>query len=856
MDKEYSGIITDADVSNIKINCNVAFTIGGTITGLEAKTGVGLSNNSSVENFRKNGPFTFSKPVGMGKPYDVIVARQPEHPYQTCMLYGTSSGSASSNITNVMVNCGTKKYSIGGTVRGLLSGSSLTLKNDKDNELLTIGMNGPFTFGTPIASGQPYDVLVSSHPLSPPQICSVANGKSMVLKVNVTKILVDCKAKLKIEVKVTGLAATSTGLVLQNIFKVSPNKKIIERLSMNKDGSFYFPTDIISGDSYDVTIFSNPSSPWQTCSIVSNNGKGIAANANIIINVDCVTRSYTIGGTVIGLAGAGLVLQNKGGDDLSLTPKPQVKPVKFTFQTPVASGDPYGVTVFKQPSSPRQLCTVAQGGGTVANKNIINIQVTCINVYTISVDFSGLKGSGLELRNNGGDSIFPTANGRFTFPTPLPSGSGYNVAIPIQPSSPWQTCSIVSNNGKGNVTNADIIVKVVCVTNSYTIGGTITGLAGTGLILRNNGGDSISPSANGSFTFPTPIESGTDYTVTVFRQPSSPDQTCTVTNITGTVVNTNVTNIVVSCVNDPPHATALSAGGTHTCALLQDSTINCWGSNNNGQLGNGTTVSTATPVLVSRITTAIAVSAGGTHTCALLQNRTINCWGSNNIGQLGNGTRTSTTTPVLVAGITTGNPATAVSARGGNTCALLQNRTINCWGGNADGQLGNRTTVSTIIPVPVSGITTATAVATGGRHACAVLQNGMINCWGHNIGGELGDGTIFDSSIPVFVSGMTTATAVATDFYHTCALLQDSTINCWGHNADGQIGNGTITYGYANPISVSGITIATAVATGESHTCVLLQDSTINCWGSNNNGQLGNGTMTNSATPVVVLGIP
>ena len=195
---------------------------------------------------------------------------------------------------------------------------------------------------------------------------------------------------------------------------------------------------------------------------------------------------------------------------------------------------------------------MTNGAGTVTNANITNVAVNCVtNTFTVGWTVTGLTGSGLTLRNNGGDNLAVSLDGAFTFATSIASGSPYSVSVFAQPSSPSQTCSVT--NGAGTVTNANITnVAVNCVTNTFTVGGTVTGLTGSGLILQNNGGDNLAVSGAGAFTFATAIASGSAYNVSVFAQPSSPSQTCSVTNGAGTVTSANITNVCLLYTSPSP----------------------------------------------------------------------------------------------------------------------------------------------------------------------------------------------------------------------------------------------------------------------------------------------------------------
>ena len=298
----------------------------------------------------------------------------------------------------------------------------------------------------------------------------------------------------------------------------------------------------------------------------------------------------------------------------------------------------------------------------------------------------------------------------------------------------------------------------------------------------------------------------------------------------------------------------ISGGDYHTCALLNDSSIKCWGSNYYGQLGNGTTISPSLPVTVSGITNAIVVSAGDDRACALLVDGSVKCWGDNYRGRLGDGTTNDSSVPVTVSGIT---DAIAVELGDYHSCAVITDGSIRCWGSNSFGKLGNETTNDSSVPVTVSGITNAIAVSAGRSHTCALLANGSIKCWGYNRYAQLGDGTFTNRSAPVTVSGITNAIAVSAGGSHTCALLVNNNIKCWGGDGSGQLGTGDGKFvGRRTPAPVYGIINATAISVGSRHSCALLDDGSIKCWGNNYNGELGDGTAPDDKeAPVTVFGI-
>jgi alpha-tubulin suppressor-like RCC1 family protein len=344
-------------------------------------------------------------------------------------------------------------------------------------------------------------------------------------------------------------------------------------------------------------------------------------------------------------------------------------------------------------------------------------------------------------------------------------------------------------------------------------------------------------------------------------------------------------------------ATAIAAGQDHTCALLSGGTVECWGYNTEGELGDGTSTGpetcvalqtkfacSTTPLVVSGLTGVTAIAAGGEHTCALLSGGTVECWGSSASGELGDGTSTYSSKPVAVSGL---SGVTAIAAGYANTCALLSGGTVECWGDNAAGELGGGTATGpqtclgsacSTTPVVVPGLTGVTAIAVGWWQVCALLSTGTVECWGDNEFGELGDGTHTGgpeactvgacSATPVAVSNLGGVTAIAGGWDHTCALLSGGTIECWGSNSAGQLGDGTSTGPQSchsnddepcstTPVAVSGLSGVSAVAAGEEQTCALLSGGTVECWGGTYDGELGNGTSgaMSQTTPVAVSGL-
>lgn len=290
------------------------------------------------------------------------------------------------------------------------------------------------------------------------------------------------------------------------------------------------------------------------------------------------------------------------------------------------------------------------------------------------------------------------------------------------------------------------------------------------------------------------------------------------------------------------NVTAVSAGGSHTCAIHAGA-LKCWGSNLYGRLGDGTEEDRHVPTGVMGLDTgAVDVSIGNGHTCALLDTGGLKCWGYNAEGQLGTDDQNHRTTPADVSGIASG--AAQVDCGYWHTCARMSaTNGLKCWGQNQEGQVGDRTTFQKLVPVDVYGLSSGTAqVEAGGKHTCAVLDTGLVKCWGRNFDGNLGDGTTENRNTPVQVSGLTTGVSdISVGVSHTCALLDTGAAKCWGENTFGSLGDGT--YGPAAgstvPVDVTIMSsTASSLEAGYSFTCALLDTNVVECWGSNGSGQV------------------
>ena len=515
--------------------------------------------------------------------------------------------------------------------------------------------------------------------------------------------------------------------------------------------------------------------------------------------------------------------------------------------------------------------------------------------YRIGGTVSGLAGGSVVLQNNGGGDLAVGTDGAFAFTRTERDGTAYAVTVLNQPESPWQTCTVTAGSGTVSGSNVDDIA-VDCVTNRYRLAVTVTGLGRGTLILQNAGSDDLTIRKIGAHEFAVPVESGSAYSVEVIQNPTDPDQSCIVTDGKGVVADVDISNVTVACA--ALAAVDIAAGGSVSCAMLENDQTKCWGDNTFGGLGLGDGIDRGGfpgdmgndlgYVDVSETSRPISIDPGR-HSCALLENGRVKCWGRNEDGQLGLGDTNSRGLDPKELGANleavdlgtnqVGNSRAARQVGTGlfHSCAVLDavlntGAAVKCWGYNAFGQLGQQdlrdrgrqpgemgdNLKAIQVGDPNSGIVD---LAVGGFHTCIAQADGAVYCWGSNSFGQLGLGDDINRggntgdmgaalSAADLGSGRTAVQLVA-GTYHSCALLDSGFVKCWGRNASGQLGQGDLEDRGDDsnelgdqllvvPLGSVNLSV-TQLAAGDNHTCALLENGGVKCWGSNSFGQLGLG---------------
>jgi hypothetical protein len=589
-------------------------TVGGTVSGLSG-TVVLQDNGADNLSVSANGSFTFATALSSGQAYNVTVLTNPSG--QQCSVSNGSGTAGSSNITNVTVSCTTNAPSpvtVGGTVSGL-SGTVVLQDNGADN--LSVSANGSFTFATALSSGQAYNVTVLTNPSG--QQCAVSNGSGTAGSSNITNVGVTC-------------TANTTNSITDNFARA--NGSLGPNWTALSDGALSISSQMVIGtnpgaNSGDIrtaeTYASDQYSTIQTTSTpltggqwigpmvrVQGNGSGLYtgiyywnSGSPVLMMFARINGSWTQLGSTYASgalpAGTSLTLTATG----STLTFAQNGVTRITATDTSLTGGAPGIIAFDTPTA-----TSWAGGNVNGSLPVATPKVT------VGGSVSGVSGT-VVLQDNATDNLSVSANGSFTFATALSSGQAYNVTVLTNPTG--QQCSV--SNGSGNVGSTNITnVGVTCTTNApspVTVGGTVSGVSGT-VVLQDNGTDNLSVSANGSFTFATALSSGQGYSVTVLTNPTG--QQCSVSNASGSVGSTNITNVAVVCTTSTPTATdnfarADGSLGSNWTALpdgaLSISSQVVIGTNSGGSSGDVRTAESYTSDQYSTVETTSTQLTGG-----------------------------------------------------------------------------------------------------------------------------------------------------------------------------------------------------------------------------------------------------
>lgn len=515
----------------------VPHAVGGTVAGLSGRGLVLQLNGGEELVVGVNGRFTFPAKLAKGAAFGVTIKSQPTAPNQVCALGGDAGTMGDADVKSVTVDCFTDKYIVGGTAQGV-AGTGVVLQLNGGNDV-HVSANGKWSFPAPLASQALYGVTVKTKPTNPSQTCSVSNGLGMVPDGGVSSILVVCRTDTyALSGTVTGLAGK--GLVLRN-------ESWGEDLPVAADGAFTFKKRIVSKGSFDVTVKTQPSDVTQSCT--SSGGRGTDVNGDVSsITVNCSTTRFALSGTTSGLAGPATLLLN--GVEHTVTSNGAL-----SLGT-LPSGTSYAISLEAKPTSPSQTCSISGHTGTITDHDTTNVALSCTtDAFKLGGSISGATGD-VDLMNvhDGGSELrSPLGNGAWAFLQSVPSGENYEIAIKVSPRG--QTCTFADGSGvhAGTMGAADVSgLAITCVDRSYTIGGTVSGLAAGDEVELANGADAKVVPTDGSFTFAANVLEGGSYNVTVKTAPTTNRQ-CTVTNGSGANVSASVTNVSVTCVEPPKY---------------------------------------------------------------------------------------------------------------------------------------------------------------------------------------------------------------------------------------------------------------------------------------------------------------
>jgi hypothetical protein len=567
------------------------YSVGGTVSGLSA-SGLMLANGSDTLTIASSATtFEMAKKILPGTVYAVTVQTQPAG--QTCSVTN-GSGTASASVSNIAATCTNQTFTVGGSVVGLTT-SGLVLASGSD--IATVDSSATsFTMPTRIVSGAAYAVTLKTQPAG--QACTMTNAAGTMGTANVANVVAVCSAKaFSVGGSISGL--TTSGLVLANgsdAVVVAANAP-----------TFTLPLPTASGSGYAVTVYSQPAG--LACAVT--HGIGTVASSNVTtVMVACTDQPFSLGGTISGLATSGLVIAN-GTASVAVT----VNSASFTLPDPVAFGSAYALTVASQPTG--LMCSFSSGGnvaassGTMAAHDVTNTALVCSPLsYALGGSVTGLIAGSVVLTDTT-DTVTVSASGSqtFTMPTQVAFRSHYALTVQTQPAG--LTCS-PAGNSTGTMPAGAVSVPITCSSISYTLGGSISGLTSSGLILGNGSGN-ITNVASGAtmFTLPNGVAYGSTYGVTVITQPIG--QICGVASATGPMPASDNTSVQVACTN----SAFTIVGGPYTLTVppgvtsIQILAIGGGGGGSNQTSGVGGNGAVVTSTLAVQAGDSLSIYVGG-----------------------------------------------------------------------------------------------------------------------------------------------------------------------------------------------------------------------------------------------------
>ena len=608
-----SGIVSTANVTAVSVSCAASsssssssgtYTIGGMVSGLGSGASLVLRNSSDGDTVALNssGAFTFPIAEASGASYSVSVEQASSG--VTCTVSNGNGLVASANVISIVIDCATSgsgsgstssssSYTVGGTVSGLPTGNVLVLRNSSDGDTVTVSASGTFAFPTSEASGASYFAWVESQASG--ATCLVNDGSGTIAGADVTTIAVVCTPNSSSSNAVYTIGGSVTGLPIGTSLVLTDSGNGDQAVA-TAEGTFTFPISEPSGFSYDVSLQSAPLG--ETCTVSGGSGNvGLTNVSSILVTCSSTSSTYTVGGTVNWGAGvSGTFTASIGGSETVAVTSPAAT---FVFPYPLAAGANYVASITAEPNGTS--CYIASGAaGYAISSNVTSIAIDCtqqLTTYPMTVSVTGLLATDeVYLALNGTQNSTPFLNGTTNWPTNLTSGAQYSVTVHqvYNTSTNSADSSVICSVGNGTfIANTRESVTITCSTvgQSYTIGGTVTGIPPSSTSTPNSvtlqetaAGDYVTLSgcttcttaSSAGFTFPQKVANGASYNVIVTTQPNGLGSAlCTVAAGTGTVSSANVTNVAVTC-----PAPAWSVGGrvsglpSGTSVVLQDTDSN------------------------------------------------------------------------------------------------------------------------------------------------------------------------------------------------------------------------------------------------------------------------------------------